>query len=176
MTQHRTLPYTGAPRSRMPTVRRLVQRIRNRSSSILLLAVATAWLGACASKSVWSKALFVDSADGDRAQLTVASNFREDVNVYLVRGASLTRLGDVDAFSTKTFSLPQDLPGLPRRVLLECQGSRESHETREFSWQAGQRLSLAFGPLLNNARLNMPRRGPHLHASQAPRRIADGGG
>jgi len=173
MTQHRTLSYTRAPRSRVPTVPRLVHRVRGCASSILLVSVAAACLGACASKRAWPKMLFVDQVDGDYAELIVASNYRQDVNVYLVRGASRTRLGEVDAFSTKVFRLPQYLPGTPRRVVLECQRSRSLHETREFSWQGGQRLSLAFGPLLNSARLNIPRLGPRVQLTKAPRTIAD---
>ena len=129
MTQRRTLPYTRAPRSRVPTFPRLVHRVRDRASSTLLVAVAAVSLGACTSKYAWPK-MFVDYVDGDYAELIVASNYQQDVNVYLARGASQTRLGEVDAFSTRVFRLPQYVTGLPQHVVLECQRSRVLYETR----------------------------------------------
>jgi hypothetical protein len=175
VTLHRTFPNTRAPRSRVPTVPRLVHRVRNHASSILLVAGATAALAACASTR-GGPSTPVDYTDDYYAQLTVASKYRQDVNVFLVHGASRTRLGCVDAFSTRVFRLPECLNDLPRRIVLECQQSRGLHETREFSWEAGQQLSLSFGPFLNTARLNLPRPERQLRPTRAPRTIAVGGG
>jgi hypothetical protein len=126
-------------------------------SKTFWLMVAAVWLGACATGHGAASTL-VDYTDRHHAQLTVASNYGQAVNIYLVDGAKRFRLGDVDAYSTRVFRFPQYLNGVPLRVVVECKQSRLLHQTKEFSWQAGERLSLALASILNLSRLRTPLR------------------
>ena len=148
MTRHRTFP-----NARTSRFARLALRVRDSATALLLAASTTAWLGGCASSHGRSSTL-PDYADDHHAQLTVASNHRHDVSVFLMAGASRTRLGRVQAFSTRVFRLPQH--GVPVRVVLECRDSRTLHETQEFSWERGQRIALALEPHLNVSRVIVP--------------------
>jgi len=147
MTRQRTFPNSRTSR--------VAQRGRNCATAMLLAAFATVWLGGCATTRGRSSTL-PDYVDDQHAQLTVASNYGHDVSVYLIAGASRSRLGNVQAFSTRVFRLPQYLNGVPLRVVLECRDSRTLHETREFSWERGQRIALALEPHLTLSRVIAP--------------------
>ncbi len=133
----------------------VAQRVRNSALTLVLAAVATAWLGGCATSHGRSSTL-PTYADDQHAQLTVASNYGHDVSVFLVAGATRSRLGSVQAFSTRVFRLPQYLNGVPLRVVLECRDSHTLHETREFSWEPGQRIALALESHLTLSRVIIP--------------------
>ena len=85
----------------------------------------------------------------EKTALTVRNNNWLDVDVFVVRGTSRSRVGSVTGMSTGTFRVPSDFsPDGVLQLMVDPVGSNGSYVTDKIAVNSGQRVELVVASVL----------------------------
>lgn len=102
-------------------------------------------LGACAPAIGGAGAGRSDVQRDDQVRLVLTNHNWADVAVYLIRGGSRVRLGDVPSMSERVLMVPRAMLGASTnvRLLIDPIGSRHVHVTDPIFVSPGQVIEMA---------------------------------
>lgn len=88
--------------------------------------------------------------------VTVNNSNYMDVDVYVVRGRSRSRVGSVTGLSTTTFNVPAEIaPDGNLQLLIDPIGSNSTYTTEMISVNPGQHVELTVAPVLRMSRFSV---------------------